>query len=111
MKNDIIKMVLITFTVVGSGFYAFALPPEKGLRACKKDSDCVVVDGAFCKCDVAGAQEQYAVNKKYEAKVNGKYQSERDNSTDTCPEGFSDEAVKKCANLRAVCLAKICEVR
>jgi hypothetical protein len=111
MKNDFIKIVLIAFTVMSSCICAYALPPDKSLRSCKKDSDCVVVDGAFCKCDVAGAEEQYAVNKKYEAKVKRKYQSERDNSTDTCPEGFSDEAVKKCANLRAVCLAKICEVR
>ena len=111
MKNEFIKLIMITIAVTCTGLSAHALPPDKAFRSCKKDNDCVVVDGAFCECAVSGVQEQYGVNKKYEAKVKKKYQSERETTAAGCPAGYSDEDAKKCANLRAVCLARLCEVR
>ena len=111
MKKKFIELITFTFASTAFCLLAYADPPAKNLRECAQNSDCVVVDGAYCGCAVTGAQNQFAVNKKNKVKAEKKDQSERENGRDGCLAGFSDVNAKKCANLRPVCVDAVCEVR
>ena len=102
--------LISTFLIILFGLLVHASPPEKNLRACDKNSDCVVVDGSLCGCAWLKGQEQFAVNKKHKAKVEKQFESERKGSYYRCG-GVNDDDVKKCEALRGACIANLCEVR
>ena len=89
----------------------YAVPPKDEFRACKQNEDCVIVDATHCGCAIASAQNQYAVNKKYELKIKSQYEADLEKTYSGCPLGVSEKYIKKCANLKAVCEKSLCQIK
>lgn len=114
MKNKIVRTFMIGLSVLALhvvGQPAWSIPPDKSLRVCSQDDECAVVDGSFCHCAVENGREQFAVNKKYKSKFEKQIERQLRQKNVGCLLGFREEDAKKCSNLRAVCIAKLCEVR